>query len=87
MMKIAPHSDLHLDFQQIPKGWLKTVPDILILAGDIIRIDRSVAFLNDLANQYKDMQILYISGNHEYYHIDDMLLAEKEIKNCFKGHP
>ncbi len=87
MTKIALHSDLHLDIQKLPDGWLKTIPDILVLAGDILRIDKSISFLNDLAEQYADMHIIYVTGNHEYYYVDDMVLAEKEIKNCFQGHP
>tara|TARA_R110002167_G_scaffold318321_1_gene523942 strand:+ start:666 stop:854 length:189 start_codon:yes stop_codon:yes gene_type:complete len=62
MTNIALHSDLHLERQNLPKDWLQEVPDILILAGDIVRIDDSYKLLTDLAGKYKDMQILYITG-------------------------
>tara|TARA_R110002049_G_scaffold139095_2_gene299637 strand:- start:44 stop:274 length:231 start_codon:yes stop_codon:yes gene_type:complete len=72
MTSIALHSDLHLERQGLSEGWLNEVPDILILAGDIVRIDDSYRLLTDLADKYKDMQILYVTGNHEYYDIESV---------------
>jgi predicted phosphodiesterase len=34
-MNVSLHSDLHLELQDLPAGFLSTVPDVLILAGDI----------------------------------------------------
>jgi predicted phosphodiesterase len=86
MTSIALHSDLHLERQILPIDWLEEVPDILILAGDIIRIDESYKFLTYLADKYKDMQILYVTGNHEYYDIENMLEAERILKTSLKEH-
>jgi predicted phosphodiesterase len=86
MTSIALHSDLHLERQILPIGWLEEVPDILILAGDIVRIDESYKFLTYLADKYKDMKILYVTGNHEYYDIENMLEAERILKASLKSH-
>ena len=86
MTSIALHSDLHLERQILPLGWLEEVPDILILAGDIIRIDESYKFLTYLADKYKDMQILYVTGNHEYYDIENILEAERILKASLEPH-
>jgi Icc-related predicted phosphoesterase len=86
MTSIALHSDLHLERQGLPKDWLQEVPDILILAGDIIRIDDSYRLLTDLAEKYEDMQILYVTGNHEYYDIENMLEAERILKASLMSH-
>ena len=86
MTSIALHSDLHLERQGLPKDWLQEMPDILILAGDIVRIDDSYRLLTDLADKYKDMQILYVTGNHEYYDIENMLEAERILKASLKAH-
>ena len=77
MIKIAIHSDLHLEFE-------KNIPDIsqadiVILAGDIS------PSLKDLHNLYLELQtqkeipILYIPGNHDYYH-SSMTEVNKNLK-------
>ena len=86
MTTIALHSDLHLERQCLPKDWLSNVPDILILAGDIIRIDESYQFLTYLEKKYESTHIIYITGNHEYYDVEDMLDAEKTLKEMLKDH-
>lgn len=86
MTTIALHSDLHLERQLLPKDWLTNVPDILILAGDITRIDESYKFLTFLEKKYESTQIIYVTGNHEYYEIEDMLSAEKNLKEMLKPH-
>jgi predicted phosphohydrolase len=80
MTTIALHSDLHLELQHRPKAWLSTVPDILILAGDISYIDRIEQFLVELIDQHAELQIIYITGNHEYYGNEEMLKAEEALK-------
>lgn len=55
MTTIALHSDLHLDFQSLHEGWLIDTPDILVLAGDIIRIDKVADFLIGLSDSYPNM--------------------------------
>lgn len=86
MTRIALHSDLHLERQPLPDGWLKDIPDILILAGDIVRIDKSYPLLLDLAAKHPSMQIVYVTGNHEYYDIEDMLEADQILKRNLQSH-
>ena len=80
MTTIALHSDLHFELQHRPKGWLSTVPDVLILAGDISYIDRIERFLVELIDLHAELQNIYITGNHEYYGNEDMLKAEDALK-------
>lgn len=86
MTTIALHSDLHLDFQKLPEGWLDKAPDILILAGDILRIDKVADFLLSLSRSCPHMEIIYTTGNHEYYDIPDMLGAEKALRDDISSH-
>lgn len=62
-MKLHVMSDIHNEFQEhtIPQ----TDADIIILAGDI---DVGVTALYWLDNHELDKPVLYIPGNHEYYH-------------------
>jgi len=76
MTSIALHSYLHLERQCLPIDWIEDVPDILILAGDIVRVEESYKFLTCLADKYEKMIILYVTGNHEYY---------DQISNVFRG--
>ena len=87
MITLALHSDLHLELQAAPADWLKEAPDILILAGDITRIDQVKTLLVKLADCHPKMQILYVTGNHEYYRIDDMIKAEAELSAALADQP
>ena len=80
MTTIALHSDLHLELQRRPTAWLSTIPDILILAGDISYIDRVELLLVELIDRHAELQIIYVTGNHEYYGCKDMLNAEDALK-------
>jgi len=86
MTTIALHSDLHLELQHRPTGWLNTVPDILILAGDISYIDRIELLLIELIDLHTDLQVIYITGNHEYYGNEDMLEAEVVLKSSLDAY-
>ena len=69
-MKIQYASDLHLEFGA-NRRWLRENPlevagDVLLLAGDITYIERTLLFFWEWASQnYK--QVLVVPGNHEYY--------------------
>jgi predicted phosphohydrolase len=80
MTTIALYSDLHLELQYRPTEWLTTVPDILILAGDISYLDRVDLFLVELIDRYSELQIVFIAGNHEYYGSQYMQKAEDKLK-------
>jgi Icc-related predicted phosphoesterase len=56
-------SDLHLEFGEGPT--LNGNADVLILAGDI-NTGSNVDWVNEQALKYE--HIIYVPGNHEYYH-------------------
>lgn len=65
-MKVQYMSDLHLEFGDmiIPDA----VGDVLVLAGDIGVGTDAVDWINKAAKEFKD--VIYILGNHEFYHND-----------------
>jgi predicted phosphodiesterase len=75
------YSDLHLEFAEC------TIPEmenenecLLILAGDISVGTKHLNIFKEL--QYRFPHIIYVLGNHEFYH-GDIYLTEKEIKQWF----
>lgn len=79
-MKIKPISDLHTE------GWTfkytSDGEDVLVLAGDIGVGCSTISFIK---NSFpKDLPIVFVPGNHEFYHNDYyelMSLFEREFKN------
>lgn len=66
-MKIQYMSDLHLEFGSKQKVMVHPEADVLVLAGDIhTRSDSLPKFFRKLRIQ-KEIPIIYILGNHEYY--------------------
>ena len=55
MTTIALHSDMHLELQKLPECWLDSLPDVLILAGDI-------SYISDIASLSRHMSV-FISFN------------------------
>jgi predicted phosphodiesterase len=80
-MKVALHSDLHLEGNSLPANFLEDKDfDVLVLAGDIVTHKHFMA-LADIRNACPaDKIIIYVSGNHEYYRgsldITDAMLRE-----------
>lgn len=72
-MKICPISDVHIEGYKFNIKQYQTDADVLILAGDIGRIDRQhrntlQQLLIDAKSMYDN--VLYVSGNHELYFQD-----------------
>ncbi|MBU2712288.1 metallophosphoesterase [Zooshikella harenae] len=78
-MKIQLFSDLHLEFgfYQLPKS----EADVIILAGDINLGTRGAHWAIE---SFPQQQIIYVLGNHEYYHhsYPELLL---ELENYCRG--
>jgi predicted phosphohydrolase len=77
VMKIQYCSDLHLEFPEnkffLENNRIRTVGDILILAGDILPLRfKNKTKYSDFYNYLSDSfdSIYWIPGNHEYYHSD-----------------
>lgn len=70
-MKIKLWSDLHLEFPFSSVPIERDGADVLILAGDICvpsEMDRFVPWFEKVSKTFPD--VIYIAGNHEYYHSD-----------------
>lgn len=70
-MKIKQLSDLHLEFPDSGVELTRDGADVLILGGDIClasEMDKFVPFFEQAANIFP--HVIYIAGNHEYYHGD-----------------
>lgn len=63
-MKIQVLSDLHNEFNEYICTDRSFEADVIVLAGDIGSWINGVEWA---ANEWKDKQIVYVSGNHEYY--------------------
>lgn len=62
-MKIALHSDIHLEFGQEYSPNVDGA-DVIVLAGDIHWKNRAVPWI---VKRFKGRQVIYVTGNHEYY--------------------
>jgi len=73
-LKIQYMSDLHLEFgsMDVPER----LGDVLVLAGDIHTGYKVAAYLNKCAEVFP--YVLYVFGNHEFYH-DDYLTLQEEV--------
>lgn len=66
-MKIAIHSDLHLEGYMYHQLFLENQNfDVLVLAGDIVSA-RTINRLECIRELVEDKPIIYVPGNHEYY--------------------
>jgi len=70
-MKIQLYSDLHLEFQRFNVAD-HVVGDVLVLAGDIAPLHTHTFELNNFldACTFNFEKVIYVPGNHEYYHGD-----------------
>lgn len=66
-MRILPLSDLHREIypnRDLGINLEISRPDVVVLAGDI---DKGVNAVQWAADTFKDIPVLYVAGNHEYY--------------------
>ncbi len=80
-MVIQVMSDLHNEFGLKPI--IRTDADIIILAGDINIKASAIPWILDV---YKDTPVVYIAGNHEYYHSDILEVDDHLEKSCSKAN-
>ena len=70
-MKLHILNDLHIEFEDFAQP--TTDADVVILAGDI---GVGMEGLNWAENRFPDRPVIYVPGNHEFYHHDIALIDE-----------
>lgn len=64
-------SDIHFEFQDNPIAWIQAMDptdvDVLALCGDIDSVGSISMTLSMICDRYKDAEVLYVPGNHEFY--------------------
>ena len=78
-MRLQIMSDLHNEFEVKPI--VRTGADIIVLAGDIAAKASAIPWILDV---YEDSPVVYIAGNHEYYHSDILEIDDQLKKACSK---
>lgn len=89
-MKLQIVSDLHLDFHaDCGKSLVDTIytdkADVLIIAGDLSEFKTLDRSLNVVTDTYKKQEIIYVSGNHDYY-FGSPQKVHSLLKNFEKEH-
>jgi predicted phosphodiesterase len=74
-------SDLHNEFGHKPV--VRTDADVVVLAGDI---DVKASAIPWIIDAYKNTPVIYVAGNHEYYHSDIPFIDETLDISCRKNN-
>lgn len=86
-MKIKLESDIHIEFRPEYKPILEGI-DLYVIAGDCGEEPRGLKWALSLLDEYQDLQIIYVLGNHTFYgkysNVDTALL---KLKNLVKDQP
>lgn len=73
-MKVQYLSDLHCETHPSPaflRRWLDpSGVDVLVVAGDLADAAHLDGALDALCDLYRDATVVYVHGNHEFYHSD-----------------
>ena len=84
-MKFQCWSDLHLEFGNIKLQDISVTAPNLILAGDIVQIQKAhlvLDFFQFVDEKYE--QVFFIYGNHEFYGSDDILTSKRHFENIIR---
>ena len=82
-MKLGIHSDLHTEYSLCEISNLEEL-DVLVLAGDIGDLHTTAIFLEQTRKVAKNLPVLYVLGNHEYYGMHYPDAQEDYRKLCKK---
>lgn len=83
-MKIITYSDLHLEFGLEFYPPAHSDADVMILAGDIFTF-RDTAPLDRFLAEW-EKPVIFVAGNHEYYHGHPMERAELDFQYWLAAH-
>lgn len=70
-MRVGIVSDIHSEFHQENPGWIPKLPgncDVIMIAGDISTGPDVIASLKRISKAHPDTQIIWVAGNHDFYH-------------------
>ncbi len=91
-MRLQVLSDLHLEFhsdggRQLIESYLKPDNvDVLIVAGDLATCGLpTTGALHSLCKRYKNAHVLFVPGNHDFYH-SSFGLVDTTLKSMEKAH-
>ena len=84
-MKFQCWSDLHLEFGNINLEDISVTAPNLILAGDIVQIQKAHIVLDffQFVNDHYE-QVFFIYGNHEFYGSDDVATSKRQFSNLMR---
>lgn len=74
-MKLHILNDLHIEFEDFDPS--VTDADIIVLAGDV---GVGMEGLDWVEEQFPDRPVIYVPGNHEFYHHDIALMDEMKAQ-------
>ncbi len=78
-MKALILSDIHLEFYREPSDVIQSFPktgfDVVVLAGDIVSGASFRTSIELLCDHFAPTPILFVCGNHEYYHSNRQVVA------------
>lgn len=74
-MKLHILNDLHIEFEDFDPS--ATDADVIVLAGDI---GVGMNGLHWIENRFPDRPVIYVPGNHEFYHHDIALMDEMKAQ-------
>lgn len=65
-MKLFLASDIHREFYENPQEIEIPLCDVIVLAGDISKMEEALSYCSHLA-EHHDIPVIFVPGNHEYY--------------------
>jgi len=80
-MKLHILNDLHIEFEGFDP--VVTDADVIVLAGDV---GVGMGGLRWVEDQFPDRPVIYVPGNHEFYHHDIALMDEMKAQAPDKIH-
>jgi hypothetical protein len=80
-MKIAILSDLHLESRKYSIHQAVLECNVIVLAGDIAPGSRGLLWAMDIL-PHTNAEIIYVPGNHEFYHFDIQQIREQLKAMC-----
>ena len=83
-MKVLVYSDIHKEFKNPFVPNCEDI-DVVVLAGDTDIGCNSMGMLHDLLGKYKNLNIVFTTGNHEYYG-GDIGNIDSRLEDFCKNH-